>query len=81
MKKTAAITFFLLVLTSFLPLGEIKALAEKVELASCGDYEIVTRRRFDNGQDREVFYRINNKTGETWRLEDNDVGWELLKEQ
>jgi hypothetical protein len=81
MKKTAAIAFFLFASSVFLPWGTPKALAEKVELASCGDYEIVTRRRFDNGQDREVFYRINNKTGETWRLEDNDVGWELLKEQ
>lgn len=81
MRKTVLITLFLFALTAFLPLGEIKALTGKEEPVSCGDYEIVTRRQYDGKRNMEVFYRINNKTGETWRLEDNDIGWEKLKEQ
>jgi hypothetical protein len=81
MKKAASITLFLFVLTAFLPLRGEKVFAGTSGSVSCGDYEFVTRKRNDDGHEREVLYRINNKTGETWVLEERDIGWVKLREQ
>ncbi len=81
MKKAAAVTFFLFTLAVFLPWGTPKALAEKSGQVTCGDYELLTRKKRVDGQEREVLYRVNNKTGETWLLEDRSLGWVKLREQ
>ncbi len=81
MKKAAPITLFLFILTAFLPLEGEKAFAASSGQVSCGDYELVTRKKMDGGKEKEVLYRINNKTGQTWLLEDRDIGWVKLREQ
>lgn len=81
MKKTVPFFLFFFVMTAFLLPGEKAALAASSGQVSCGDYELVTRKRNDDGKEREVLYRINNKTGETWLLEERDIGWVKLREQ
>lgn len=81
MKKTVPFLLFLFVMAALLPSGGKTAFAASSGQISCGDYELVTRKRNDDGKEREVLYRINNKTGETWLLEERDIGWVKLREQ
>jgi hypothetical protein len=81
MKKAVLIALFLFVLTTFLPPGGKKAFAGDSGQISCGDYELVTRKKSKDGQETEELYRINNKTGETWVFEGRITGWVKLRVQ
>ena len=81
MKKAVAGTFFLFALAVFLPWGTPKAFAGTSGQVTCGDYELLTRKKLVDGHEQEVLYRSNNKTGETWLLEDRTLGWVKLREQ
>ncbi len=81
MKKTAFFLLSLFIFTGFLSLAEKKAVAESTGQIICGDYQLVTRTRNDDGKEEELLYRINTKTGETWMLHGQDIGWVKLREQ
>ena len=81
MKKGASVVLVIFFLTVFLLPGGRKALADNSGQISCGDYELVTRKRVVGGVEEEALYRINNKTGYTWVFEGQDTGWVKLREQ
>lgn len=81
MKKAILIVLFLFTLTAFLPFEGKKAFADKAGSISCGDYELVTRKKNKDGQETEELYRLNNKTGETWVFEGRTTGWVKLRVQ
>lgn len=89
MKKmvSAFAVLFFFVITAFLPQGEKKVFAASTGQVSCGDYELLTRKvvKEDKASKavsvEEELYRINNKTGETWKYKGFDTGWEKVREQ
>jgi hypothetical protein len=77
MRKSAVLVFLFLAVTVFLFQDRTPVLAGDSANISCGDYTIITRRKGDE----EQLFRINTKTGETWRFEGPDIGWVKMREQ
>lgn len=81
MKKTIICILLFLIATVFLPQAEKKAFAGDAIHVSTGDFELVTRKKMGEKGEHEALYRINNKTGETWVLKEEDIGWVKIREQ
>ena len=77
MEKGATFFFLLLTASIFLFQDMGPALAGETTNISCGDYNIITRKKGDE----EQLFRINNKTGETWLFKGPDIGWAKMREQ
>jgi hypothetical protein len=77
MRKSVAWVLLLLTVTIFLFQNREPVLAGEIPNISCGDYNIITRKKGDE----EQLFRINTKTGETWRFEGLDIGWVKMREQ
>jgi hypothetical protein len=77
MRKITALFFLFLTFAVFLFQDVNLLLAGDTASISCGDYNIITRKVGDD----EQLFRINAKTGETWRYEKPDIGWVKVREQ
>ena len=62
--------------------GVLWAVEKETLQINCGDYNLVTRKTGEYGRGEEELFRINNKTGETWRLKRQvDPIWDKIKEK
>jgi hypothetical protein len=77
MKKITVLFFLFLTFEIFLSQDANRLFAGDAASISCGDYNIITRKVGDD----EQLFRINTKTGETWRYEKPDIGWVKVREQ